>query len=246
MNMEIEWVPITELRVDVSYQRRLDPARVKKYFGIYNPALLTPLSVARRSDGSLWVWDGQHRLALLKMLGEDLAPCFVIESTGLEDEAGLFIEAQKARKALTQMDTWKAKLARQDPVALEIKATVEACGFRVGTSEGHIAAIAKLYHLRHRKLLTEVLTIIANTWRPIHKRDSVRDNILGGLGCLLFFNSGNIDIDRLERVMVTYTPRNMMAPAQSGQKYDRAVASNLATIYNARLPKKLKPLVVGL
>ena len=81
----LEFRPIADLQIDESYQRSIDtgPSQslVKRIARDWDWGLCQPLNVAKREDGSLWVIDGQHRLAAARDRGDiyDL-PCVVIAS----------------------------------------------------------------------------------------------------------------------------------------------------------------------
>ena len=61
---------IDELNVDHTYQRDLDQTLAQKIARDYDIVAVDPIIVSMRSDGSLWIVNGQHRAAAAKITGE--------------------------------------------------------------------------------------------------------------------------------------------------------------------------------
>ena len=104
---DLEYIHKTLLIVDHAYQpyqRPFNPAKARRIAGDLNWAAFGVLLVARRRDGRLYVFDGQHRHAAA-MLRSDIQklPCAIFNLEGsIEDEATTFLVVQKERKALTE------------------------------------------------------------------------------------------------------------------------------------------------
>lgn len=84
-------VPLADLNVDSNYARELDEAWVETIVSGWDPDLFRNPLVSRRSDGSLWVVDGQHRVEAAKRLGFDWVHAIVIPIDDVEKEAYLFV-----------------------------------------------------------------------------------------------------------------------------------------------------------
>src|SRR3990167_4119708 len=106
---EVGWLSIPELHFG-DYQRTLDEARVKKIVDNYDPHLIGTILVARRSDGSLWVIDGQHRVAALRLLGHSVVLATVYADTTDAGEALLFVAANSNRGPPNQWEKFRARL----------------------------------------------------------------------------------------------------------------------------------------
>lgn len=122
MKTELKMVPVGDLKVDSeNYQRALNPARLRKMKRDFNLGAAKALSVSRREDGSLWVYDGQNTLALFKEMGITQVPCVIVNATptqeaqcfGLMNGAG----SLKANPAEKQ----KAALFAGDELAIKAK-----------------------------------------------------------------------------------------------------------------------------
>lgn len=131
-----EFVLVNALQIDRRYQRRESQAWVDKIAGKYDPDLMRPLDVSRRSDGSLWIMDGQHRYFALVQLGygDVLIPCHVYEGLTIEQEAKIF-DTQDAIKRMTPQDRFRAKLTGNDPAAHSLKRLVERNGYTINLTD---------------------------------------------------------------------------------------------------------------
>ena len=115
-----------QLSIDESYQRSLESENsrtlIRKIAMYWDWGLCQPLFVARRSDGKLYVVDGQHRLAAAKLRGDIWQlPCVVTHFDSAADEAASFVALNQQRRPLTQVELFKAALSAGDEEALTIE-----------------------------------------------------------------------------------------------------------------------------
>lgn len=113
----IEWVHISELAVDQSYQRSVNNEGSRRLIASiaanFDWRLCAPLVVSRRADGSKVIIDGQHRWAAAVRRGDlPQLPCCLFSYASPEDEACMFILANRARKLMNRLDDFHAALAR--------------------------------------------------------------------------------------------------------------------------------------
>lgn len=146
---KLVYVHKTSLRVDQTYQRGLNDSKRLRIASDFNWAAFGVLLVARRSDGSMWVMDGQHRLAAA-MSRSDIkdVPVVVFEFDGnVEDEATDFIVANKNRKPLTGLDIFKAQVVSGDSVAIIVNEMILSSGRTIGSaSDGKsVACVGAIY-----------------------------------------------------------------------------------------------------
>lgn len=135
---------IEELNIDPAYQRSIDNAPsltlVRKIASFWDWSLFHPLAVARREDGTLWVIDGQHRLAAARLRRDLLdLPCVVSRSASRADEAASFVAMNQQRRALNKLDLFKAAVAGGDSEADAIAAALEAAGLRLARHTNYTA-----------------------------------------------------------------------------------------------------------
>lgn len=152
----IEWVPINELLIDDSYQRSIETRASSKLIEAiardWDWDLFDVLKVSRRPDDSLFVVDGQHRRAAARLRGDiTQLPCVLKRCAGPQDEARLFIAANRGRKAMSGLDDFRAAVGAGEPVAVQIETMVTAAGLKMaraasphGQAPGEIAIVAPI------------------------------------------------------------------------------------------------------
>lgn len=133
-----------QLLIDESYQRSLEVETsvtlIRRIAANWDWGLCQPLFVARRSDGGLYVVDGQHRLAAAVMRADiPQLPCVVTHFDSPEQEAGAFVALNQQRRPLNQLDLFRASLASGDPAATKIKECLEAAGLRLAKTTNNQA-----------------------------------------------------------------------------------------------------------
>lgn len=169
----------SELRLDDSYQRSTDngasQALIKKIATGWDWRMCLPLVVSKRDDGSLWVIDGQHRLAAAILRGDiPFLPCCVGVYGSVADEAAMFVAMNRARKPMNRLDDFHAAIASGDGDAIEIARLITSTGFTVsrrtnsqGWKPGEVAftgAIAKVLRKHGAQVCTGALQAMAETW----------------------------------------------------------------------------------
>lgn len=132
----LEFRPLGDLQIDPSYQRDVsDPVSgslIRRIAQRWDWGLCQPLAVVRRPDGSLFVIDGQHRLCAAR-LRPDITdiPRVVSPSLGVEQEAASFVEMNRARRALRQLELFKGDVARGDQDALLLVEVMGRAGMTI-------------------------------------------------------------------------------------------------------------------
>lgn len=135
---------IPDLNVDPEYQRSTENGSsktlIRKIAMYWDWTLFHPLAVSRRADGTLWVVDGQHRLAAAKLRHDmyDL-PCVVSSYSSRADEAASFVAMNVQRRALSALDLFKAALAAGDEEAVAVMELVDRAGLSLAPHTNHTA-----------------------------------------------------------------------------------------------------------
>src|SRR5581483_5377546 len=114
---KLEYVSKLQLQVDPTYQRSLNDPKRLRIAKDFNWAAFGVLLVARRNDGSLWVIDGQHRLMAAQSRSDIKdVPVAIFEFGGnVTDEAKDFLIANKNRRPLSGVESFKALAVSGDP-----------------------------------------------------------------------------------------------------------------------------------
>lgn len=175
----IEWVHVAELAVDHSYQRSIDndPSRrlIASIAANFDWRLCVPLVVSRRSDGSKVIIDGQHRWAAAVCRGDlPQLPCCLFTYENPEDEARMFIVANRARKAINRLDDFHAALAATDEDSLEIMRLVAEARLTIARNTsstswkpGEVAftsSIAKALRRHGESIVSAALTAMSEAY----------------------------------------------------------------------------------
>lgn len=123
------------LNIDDAYQRTLNRSLVEKIVEHFDPAGVGLIAVSRRSDGTYWVIDGQHRVEALRLLGIPTVMCIVEETEDQATEASVFM-LRNTRKEVLAFDKFRARLTAKDPDAVAIDATCRSYGFPLARCGG--------------------------------------------------------------------------------------------------------------
>lgn len=169
----------SELRLDDSYQRSTDngasQALIRKIANGWDWRMCLPLVVSKRDDGSLWVIDGQHRLAAALLRGDiPFLPCVVGIYGSVADEAAMFVAMNRARKPMNRLDDFHAAIASGDSEAIEITRLITDAGFTVSRKTGSqswvpgevafTSAIAKVLRKHGAKICADALRTMQEAW----------------------------------------------------------------------------------
>ncbi len=239
-----------QLFTDATYQRPLDPARVRRMRAEFDTALLGIVDVSARGDGRYALVDGQHRWAAVKAQHGDQAPiaCNVHTGLSVEQEAELFFQIDRSRRRLTGWDRWWARHGSAEQAVLGIERTVAAHQLRVGaaTRDGSVRATKALEDvvaIDGTGLLDSTLGVLTAAWgRSAAPLDGVH---IHGLALVLhhYDLQAELDPDRLIAAMQDIAPRQVKARA--GQLREvrkgimpRLVAAVMVDRYNAQPGRK--------
>jgi hypothetical protein len=158
--------------------------------------------------------DGQHRWLAAKRRG-DIAhlPCCVFHYEDTQEEARMFILANRSRKPINRLDDYFAALAAADEDALEIRQLVTDAGLRVTRKAspgplpaGEIAftgSIANAIRKVGAAIVSAALTDIAIAFRG--QKIDHGGAIFGALVRILSASEPGFDPDRLVSALQTRT-----------------------------------------
>lgn len=196
----LQKVLIRDLQVDFAYQRKLDSFRVRTLSSNFTWDLFGVIEVSRRADSTLYVIDGQHRVAAARAAGHDLKEidAMVHEGITVNQEADLFHRLNKGRMAVNALSGFRSALHAQYPTEVEVNQILVDLGLQWGSAKGPtligaVQALTKV-HTRHGNL-RRVLTTL-KLWHS-DPRGSVFDSYLIQ-GLSVFYRAyPEIDDDKL-------------------------------------------------
>ena len=237
----------SELRIDDSYQRSIDtgPSRslIKAIAENWDWRMCMPLVVSKRDDGSLYVIDGQHRLAGALMRGDiPFLPCCVAVYGGVADEAAMFVAMNRSRRAMNRLDDFHAAQAGGDKESLQIAALIEGVGFTVSRKTGShswvpgevafTSAIAKFLRKHGEAVVRKALQMMADAFPD--ERLNAGSSVFAGLCKILVAPPEDFAEDRLFKALLTFDMKgwaSFLTGAKGGDDRERLLRDMLLEAY---------------
>ena len=250
-------VRVRDLHVDpdMNAQRMFYSDWASKLRRKWDRNLLQPAIVSKRTDGKFYLIDGQHSTHVaLEIEGPDfLRDCIVHAGLTIEQEARLFLAANRDRKPVHPYDTFRVAVTAGDPVARSANDEVRKLGLEVARSPSanRVGAVQTLLGLAGRRpgLVLTTLNIAECAWgRDATSWDNMMLRALGDVVCK---NWDRIDTPRLVRVLekmpvARWKANAMVASVDAGgggsMSRARPLAENIVTAYNKRLVSEAKRL----
>lgn len=125
-------IPISDLRVDPSYQRSISMRSirvVRKIASNFDWRKFVPAVVVK--SGSVYkVINGQHSVTAAASLGIQEVPCYIIDCTH-EEAASAFAAINGTVTPVSAQDVWFAMITAKDYESLELKKVLDACGVEI-------------------------------------------------------------------------------------------------------------------
>lgn len=130
-------INLSQLQVDDSYQRSIEGGAsqraIQKIATNWDWRLCLPLLGSRRRDGKIYIIDGQHRKEAAELRGDiPWLPVIVFDFDDPKDEAELFVQANRSRRAMGKLDDFHADLVAGGEKAKRINDVVTDAGLVVG------------------------------------------------------------------------------------------------------------------
>jgi hypothetical protein len=256
----IEQIGLAEVVIDPKVQRDLSDSRAQRIADDFNEQGFGVPVISRRTDGTLVVIDGQHRIEGARRAGRgnDVVPMEVFNGLTLQEEAALF-RYRNSTKQPTPVDTFKVALIERRADEVSIARIIGAYGWRVDTagSRGTTQAVAALRTVyakdkdRHGistgATLDMTVKVLTGAWGTGH--NSLAAAVLLGTGAVVFRYSSRLDVPMLSKALeLGWTkPENLMTQARSwkdasGGTIENAAANVITNAYNKRVRAEKKKL----
>jgi hypothetical protein len=195
-----------DLNVDPDVQRLSDPNQLAKLETDWDKMFLGTLVVSRRSDGTMWVIDGQHRKEVARRKeGENfLLDCEVYTGLTRQQEALMFIKLNKYRKAVRPYDSFRISLAAALPTEIAMDAAVRARNMEIAASPsankvGAVEACRRIVVKGGSALLTDTLEVAEAAWG--REAESWDNMMIQAIATVIHKNSSNIEHKRLSNIL---------------------------------------------
>ena len=140
-------IPLDEIHADyVNYQRNPKPEDIARIVDNFDTRLLGQITVTHRKMGNsvrkTFVVDGNHRCCALRALGFNAALCFVIPTSGIEDEAWHFDRLNTQKKKVPAFDLFRSRVTYGERVATEIAEIVTSIPLALSPSKDRYTVAA--------------------------------------------------------------------------------------------------------
>jgi uncharacterized protein DUF6551 len=178
---KIRKVNLSELQVDRTYQRDPSMNLVDEIANNWDEVASELLLVSDRGErqggdveGGLWIVNGQHRSLAARKRGIKSVDARIIDLSDLEDPAAVeavFRLRTNVRMPDKSLERFKAQLRSGNPESVAIEkllagfdTEINISGFSQDGGINAVTTIEKLYRADEGVLLTEVLTLIRETY----------------------------------------------------------------------------------
>jgi hypothetical protein len=231
-------VQLSELHIDPEYQRAESKSMAKRLADNFRIEALDPILVGRRTDGSLWVVDGQSRVGMAHIKCWREIPARIFKSQGRAHEAELFKDTNLNRRSMKKADLYHACMAAGDKETLEIDTLLSRYGLRVSYSKGwpNISGVSKLYDSYRAGVLPLVLHSLTKAWP--NNPEALKELTIGGLRDF-WTKFPDAGMSRCIKKWASLAPGRFESAAQAGamatgSRY-RVIALSLLERYNSGL-----------
>jgi len=243
----LEWVGVNDLQVD-DYQRKISSTQVRDIIRNFNSDTFGVITVALRTNGDLYVVDGQHRVTAIRLMqqeGENQEVlCVVISGWTPVQEAKFFSESQRNRKTITPGQAHTADVYARDDVAVTIERAVCEAGYRMSIRRGddgggHIKAVGALYRVAGTfgpPVLARTLLVCASTWGV---DNAPLEPTINGIALFLRMYP-DVDFRRLVARLRVDSEGALIAKGKSigtsmGYRLQEAIAQEIFNRYNVKM-----------
>lgn len=189
---EIVYLNKNILQIHPAYQRNVIRSKVIEISSAWSWVACGAIIVGKRG-GEYWVIDGQHRVVASRNRADiDVIPCVVFQTEDVEQEAKGFIDANTGRKAISNIDKFRAGIAANDHAAKYVDAVFSEIGITVTKGQARkplqmkSVGIAVDMARENKDAFDAVIHLIA----VICKESSISQILLGGL-YYIYVNSEN-------------------------------------------------------
>lgn len=161
-------VQLAEIRIDTRRQRALDEERAERISKTFDWNLFVVPVLSLRADGKHYAVDGQHRVrgAVMAGHGDSKQWCVVHEGLNLIQEADMFLDLNKYRKATNAWDKWRVSIEAGRPNYVEADEIVSSFGLRASNLPGikNVCAVEALISIHDGAGNLAPVLSIAKQW----------------------------------------------------------------------------------
>ena len=246
---ELQFVPVDAITVDHNYQREIKPRRVQQILKEFHWSKFGALSLSRHPDGSLSVYDGQHRLAAARAHPRiDKVPAVIVDIDTMKDEAAAFLSVNIDRTAVTTIERYYAGIEAQDPDMIRVRDVLaraecevvpaQGIGKRANRTQAITAVLRAIQRYGEKAVVQSCLTLVC-AWPK--DGDALAGTLITALS-RLYRNNASIDEKRLVDCLRSRGRALLTADAETlrkiaGGSSDTVICKAIVENYNKGLSK---------
>lgn len=252
-------VSLADLTIDPRVQRveGVNHRRVDAMAANFQPHALGSITVSERTNGTMIVLDGMHRVELCKKVGHD-KPISAHVYTGLTlaEEAQLFLLLNQT-KAPSAISKFAARVRTGEEAAVVMSNIAADNGWRIAVEPepGCLAAVEAMERVytsgagslpsgAHPEILRQTLSTLTAAWD--HDSSSVQGPLLMGVAQLFGRFGSQVDVEKLVAEMSDTRPAVLIGKAKAlkdvqGGTVPSALAKILVNAHNKRRRTNLLP-----
>ncbi len=180
-------VKISEFNIDPQAQRTLNERRAQKIADKLVPGAIGTVIASERSNGDLYIVDGQHRWRACVLAGIPTIRAEVHHGLTQEQEAILFLIKNKESHKPRPIDEYHVGLTGGVPLYIDTDRVLQKHGLTLGSSStntvGAVAGVLQIVDRYGAMVLDRTLTVAEDAWA--RGADSWDGMLLGGIGMFL-------------------------------------------------------------
>lgn len=206
-------VKVSDLVIDLSYQRKPNAVKVAKIIKDFDPNALGVIICSIRENGVIAVIDGGHRISALNAMGmhNNDVRCLVFFGLSLSQEAEMFATLNDNRTKPKTQDIFKSKVVAKDKTAVDIDTVIKKYDLTIanGPAMNGIRAIGTVTNI-YKKYGIDVLdkTLMCLTQAFDKHSTSFSDQALLAVSSIIG-ETENLDIKRMISILSTYGTANL-------------------------------------
>jgi hypothetical protein len=208
---QVVYLPVSDLTVIPEQNRPIVASNCKRLSREWDTFKMGVIEVNRRSDGTLFVCIGQHRvLVATGLFGPAFkVPVKVHEGLTEQQENELWL-ADTESKNVTPFEDHVKSLAAGRVEATRVENTLHKYGLHAATSNSTtgLARMAALRTAEHNGTLDRTLQLILEAW-PTRGKDRWQSALITGISKVL--QQPNVDWKKLVKVVAKETPETLHA-----------------------------------
>lgn len=188
-NPRFELVDPRKIKFDYSYQRPQNKLKVDLMATQFDLALVGTIDVSERADGSLYCYDGGHRVQAALKAGIRSVPCLIHIGLTVEDEAERWSRQNVIRTKPNTYQRFRSDLRRGDPVAVAINHACLSIGVLIGEKNAPgmtraVDALGRVYRMVGDAGLAVTLETIVMAYP--NDAQALRADVLLAIGSFIY------------------------------------------------------------